>query len=240
MAELSADTGVPVPTIKYYLREGLLPPGRPVGRNQAEYGDGHVRRLKMIRALVEHGGLSIAAVRDLVRHLDDPDVSGGDLLGVAQLSITPEQEPPQGPDRDAAERVVADLMRRHGWCGFEKHPARRALVGVLTSLGALGREDMLSVLDDYATAAEQVARADLRVVGDLADRERALEVVVLGTRLGDTILAALRKLAQAHVSEGLYGPVRHPDPESEDEPGDGSGDASEGEPDRQSRDEARG
>jgi hypothetical protein len=131
-------------------------------------------------------------------------------------------------------------MRRHGWCGFEKHPARRALVGVLTSLGALGREDMLSVLDDYATAAEQVARADLRVVGDLADRERALEVVVLGTRLGDTILAALRKLAQAHVSEGLYGPVRHPDPESEDEPGDGSGDASEGEPDRQSRDEARG
>ncbi|WP_346281659.1 MerR family DNA-binding transcriptional regulator, partial [Pseudonocardia sp.] len=27
MAELSARTGVPIPTIKFYLREGLLPPG---------------------------------------------------------------------------------------------------------------------------------------------------------------------------------------------------------------------
>ena len=36
MAELSRRTGVPVPTIKYYLREGLLPPGERTSPNQAQ------------------------------------------------------------------------------------------------------------------------------------------------------------------------------------------------------------
>ena len=35
IAELSQTTGVPVPTIKYYLREGLLPAGELTSPNQA-------------------------------------------------------------------------------------------------------------------------------------------------------------------------------------------------------------
>src|ERR1700716_801088 len=46
MAELSAESGVPVATIKYYLREGLLPPGERTSRNQARYDDVHVRDRK--------------------------------------------------------------------------------------------------------------------------------------------------------------------------------------------------
>ena len=33
IAELSQTTGVPVPTIKYYLREGLLPSGELTSPN---------------------------------------------------------------------------------------------------------------------------------------------------------------------------------------------------------------
>nr|MDT0525976.1 MerR family DNA-binding transcriptional regulator [Streptomyces sp. DSM 41633] len=36
LAELSERSGVPTATIKYYLREGLLPAGRRISATQAE------------------------------------------------------------------------------------------------------------------------------------------------------------------------------------------------------------
>lgn len=39
MAELSSSSGVPIPTIHFYLREGLLPPGERTSPNQAHYDD---------------------------------------------------------------------------------------------------------------------------------------------------------------------------------------------------------
>ena len=39
IGELSRATEVPVPTIKYYLREGLLPHGELSSPNQASYGE---------------------------------------------------------------------------------------------------------------------------------------------------------------------------------------------------------
>jgi MerR HTH family regulatory protein len=63
ISELSEATGVAVHTLKYYLREGLLMPGRPTSRTRAEYGGEHVERVRLVRALVEHGGVPIAGVR---------------------------------------------------------------------------------------------------------------------------------------------------------------------------------
>lgn len=42
LSELSERSGVSTATIKYYLREQLLPPGRRVSATQAEYTDSHV------------------------------------------------------------------------------------------------------------------------------------------------------------------------------------------------------
>ena len=69
MAELSERSGVPIPTIRYYIREGLLPAGRLTSPNQADYDDSHVRRLGLIRAMVEVGEIPIAAVGALFRIL---------------------------------------------------------------------------------------------------------------------------------------------------------------------------
>jgi DNA-binding transcriptional MerR regulator len=204
MADLSASTGVPVPTIKYYLREGLLPPGRPLGRNQAEYGPAHVKRLRLVRALAGHAGLSISAIRDLVGHLDDPGVARTELLGAAQGTVTAHGDTRSGEHVRQAERLVADLLARRGWTGTAGHQAARTLAGVLASLLELGLDDILGALDDYADAAETAAGVDLRVLGDVTDRERAVEVVVIGTLLGDTLLAAMRRLAQAHLSVETY------------------------------------
>ena len=65
--------GVPLSAMKYYQREGLIPEGERSLPNQVQYGDVHVQRLRLIRALLETGGLSIAAAKDVIRVLDAED-----------------------------------------------------------------------------------------------------------------------------------------------------------------------
>src|SRR5919197_5194181 len=92
IAELSRQTGVPVATIKYYLREGLLPAGEATGPNQAQYGEEHVRRLRLIRALVTVGGVSIASVGAVLEAIDAVDRPLHDRLRGVQASVT---KPPE-------------------------------------------------------------------------------------------------------------------------------------------------
>jgi DNA-binding transcriptional MerR regulator len=47
LSDLSAASGVPVATVKYYLREGLLPPGRLTAATSAQYDDSHLQRLRL-------------------------------------------------------------------------------------------------------------------------------------------------------------------------------------------------
>ncbi|NUR90710.1 MAG: MerR family transcriptional regulator [Nonomuraea sp.] len=205
MAELSEETGIPVPTIKYYMREGLVAPGRPTGRNQADYGEAHVRRLKLVRALAEYGDLPIAVIGELVGHLDNPEMSLYDLMGKAQRTVTHRRDVRPSPYVEEAERLVDELFARRGWMPEFANTARRTVVGVLASLDEIGRHDVVAALDDYADAAERIAETDMRVLGDTTDRERAIEVVVLGTSVGDTLIAALRRIAQSTISRRIYG-----------------------------------
>ena len=62
ISELSRRSGVPVATIKYYVREGLLPAGEPTAINQALYDERHLARIELIRALREGADLSIATI----------------------------------------------------------------------------------------------------------------------------------------------------------------------------------
>jgi DNA-binding transcriptional MerR regulator len=61
ISELSQASGVPVATIKYYLREGLLHEGQLTSATQAQYDQSHLARLRLVRALLGAGGLSVAA-----------------------------------------------------------------------------------------------------------------------------------------------------------------------------------
>ncbi|MFG2072774.1 MerR family transcriptional regulator [Nonomuraea maritima] len=205
MAELSETTGIPVPTIKYYIREGLVSPGRPTGRNQAEYGEEHARRLRLVRALTEYGNLSIAVIRDLMEQIDNPGLQEFMLLGAAQKTVTRRQEARPGPSKEEAQRRLDDLLERRGWKGLTEEPAYRTAVGVLATLDEVGYHDMIDELDGYADAAQRAAETDLRVLGpDVSDRERAVEIVVVGTSMGDTLIASLRRLAQVAIAERMY------------------------------------
>jgi len=206
IADLSRESGVPAPTIKYYVREGLLPPGELTSPNQAQYGDGHLRRLKLIRALTEVGGLSIAATRELLAAVDAPGRSLRDTLGKAQYATTPRlghQASDQA--RQRATRQAGDLLRQRGWQIRPNSPALQLLIAVLAALRDLGEDDLLALADAYAGPAEQIATADVTTVLGRPSLDAMLDGVIVGTILGDTLLAALRRLAQENASAQVAG-----------------------------------
>ncbi|MER7517600.1 MerR family transcriptional regulator [Streptomyces sp. NPDC126499] len=211
IGELSRRTGVSVPTIKYYVREGLLPAGRLTSPNQASYEEAHVRRLRLIRALLDVGGLSVAGVREVIAAVDDPERPVHKMLGTAANLVTPRLGE-RGDDSEdsltAARAAVADLIARRGWRAHPGAPAAEALAVALAALDDAGHGGFAEVLDDYADAAERVARADLDYVARNVDRGELVESVVIGTVLGDAMLAALRRLAHIDASDRVFGADR--------------------------------
>lgn len=200
MSELAAETEVPVATIKFYLREGLVPPGELVSATRAEYSPGHVERIRLIRALIEGAGVPIEGVRRVVTAIDRPPESRLDLLGVAQDAIN-------GPAPGVVARdVVTEAVRRLGWSPCD--PGGLAhLQGALDTADRAGFAVTSDRLLAYAQAMERVAVVDL---DDLADDPRAstpagaLAHVAVGTVVTDAVLVALRRLAQGQESERRF------------------------------------
>lgn len=206
IAELSSRSGTSIPTIKYYLREGLLPPGTPTGRNQADYGEEHVRRLRLIRALIDVGGLSVAAARDVLAAVDEAKVPDHRLLGVASYALT------RAPRRDrtdpawrAARAEVTALVRAQGWHVVDESPNLDQVADGVTALRDLGQEDLLATLPAYFRAAEQIAQAEVEAVLRRGEPARMVEGVVVGTIIGEAIIDAIRRLAHEHVSAVTLG-----------------------------------
>ncbi|MFJ9417566.1 MerR family transcriptional regulator [Streptomyces sp. NPDC101227] len=199
IGELSRQTGVAVPTIKYYVREGLLPAGRLTSPNQASYDDTHVRRLRLIRGLMDVGGLSVSAVREVLAAVDSPEESVHKVLGAAQEAITP---PSTGEPEGLAEarRTVAEFVRRRGWRVDPDHVSAEAMAVALATFRGIGHGSFEEVLDDYAEACERIAAADLAFVGRNAEVDTLVERVVVGTVLGDAVLSAMRRLAHVDRS----------------------------------------
>ncbi|MDL5155242.1 MerR family transcriptional regulator [Actinomycetospora termitidis] len=207
VGELSRRSGVSVASIKYYLREGLLPAGERTGPNQAVYGDDHVRRLRMIRALIDVGGLSVVATRDVLAAVDDPELPLFMALGRASGTTMTAPEPSEEQDEAwaQAERMLAEQVDARGWQVSAENPAWHTAVGVLATYTRLGDADLAQQLGLYMTTMEEVAEREVAAVVDRGDRARTVEGVVVGTVLGDALLAAVRRLAQQHCSLRLLG-----------------------------------
>lgn len=207
VSELSRSSGVPVATIKYYLRAGLLHRGETTSPNQARYDDSHLSRLRLVRALVEVGGLSIAVVKDVLAAVDDPGTGVHEMLGRTLHAVTgPAVDGGPGPDGDA-ERADADLAtitEYTGWALSESAPALAGARSVLARMHALGHGPDAGTLRLWADAANRAAEADLQAVARAGSREEVAETALVGTVLGDALLAALRRIAQEDRSRRQF------------------------------------
>lgn len=198
ISELARRGGVPVGTVKYYLREGLVAPGEATSATQARYDEAHVERLALVRALLGPGGLSVARVRDVLAAVDDPTISVHDALGAA-CAATSEPAP---EDTDVA--VALAHVSRWGWWVSEDSPALRDLARALAAAQEVDLDIDEHHLDVYAEAAAQVGRADVTAVPTSSQAD-AVRFVVLGTVLMDPVLLALRRLAQEDASGRRFG-----------------------------------
>lgn len=201
MSKLVERSGVPLPTVKFYLREGLLPAGTSTGRNQAAYDESHVRRLRMIRALIDVGGLSITGVREVLRAVDDPGQLGHDLRGVAHCTVArPSRGDRTSPTWTEARSTAAEVAAARGWHVHPEAPAFDQLADAIEALRVLGQEDILTLLPLYADTADALAEPEVAMVTRRPDRAGMVEAVVTGTVLGEAVFNALRRLAQEHHS----------------------------------------
>ena len=108
ISELSDRAGVPISTIKFYIREGLLRRGEATGANQARYDRAHLDRLELIRALREQCGLGLDVIRRIASALDEPE-RGAQPIRMALRAMEP--EPPARSDAEQAdyERALAEV-----------------------------------------------------------------------------------------------------------------------------------
>jgi DNA-binding transcriptional MerR regulator len=148
MRELEQRTGVGRETIRYYIREGLLPEPARASRNSASYSDAHVTRLKAIKRLQEERFLPLAVIRSL---LD----AGGEDDGERWL------EPQAFPELDSVLRARLD------------HDAPRVDVAAVMAQTGCGADDIAEQtaagVIDVDAAGTMTARdaAIMRVLGDL-------------------------------------------------------------------------
>jgi DNA-binding transcriptional MerR regulator len=196
ISDLSRETGVPVATIKFYLREHLLPPGRSTAATQAEYGQAHVDRLRLVRALTDVGRMPLATVRWVLDVVDNAAATTAEAVGAAHDSLPPLV--PHGDEPPArALRLVDDL----GWAVDPASASLWQLEAALAAVEEVGLPLGHDRLAAYAGAALDVARVDVTDVPRTGPQE-AVHYVVVGTVLYEPVLLALRRLAQQHLYAG--------------------------------------
>ncbi|MGW1721053.1 MerR family transcriptional regulator [Streptomyces sp. NPDC002156] len=210
LAELSERSGVSTATIKYYLREGLLAPGRQINTTTAEYDEGHLRRLRLVRALIQVGRIPVATAREVLGHVDDESLGRTIRLGTALWALPQGTEPDEeDPAVAAARREVDRLLTSLGWETARElsdlSPVHRSLVVAVAALIRLGYPWDAELMAPYAELMHQVARRDLDHLETHASDAERVETAVAATVLFEPVLTALHRLAQEEESARRYG-----------------------------------
>ncbi|MFE5580718.1 MerR family transcriptional regulator [Kitasatospora sp. NPDC056531] len=203
ISELTRRSGVPNATIKFYLREGLLPPGRATSATQAEYSEAHLRRLRLIRALIGIRGLSVNATREVLSAVSEHEADVHQVLGLVlgARPVDKDDEPDDEPGMSDVDALVAQM----GWQLSEHAPARSVIAETLETLRSLGADFSWRTLIPYAELAQQTAALDLDQLRNTDDSLEQAERAVLLTILLEPALLALRRMAQEHESAVRHG-----------------------------------
>ena len=203
ISELSERSGVPVATVKFYIREGMLPRGEALSATRAEYGDEHLARLRLIGALADVRGLPLSRVRDILALIDAPDDDPIEILGRAVGALPPYVDTVRD-DHPRARAAIADL-------GLTYDPDFTAVAQLDEALRALegaGLDASPAVLRRYADAMSHVAAAEIAPIAAMP-LDEAVAYAVLGTALYEPVMLALRRLAHHHLLVERAGDSSH-------------------------------
>lgn len=210
ISELARQSGVSVPTIKYYLRVGLLAAGKTTAHNQAAYDASHLRRLRLIRVFVDIGGLTVMATREVLNAIDSSRLSGQHLLGIIDSPRgTGRRRALNGEVRNATLRNVAAIVAHYGWRVQPDSAALQRLADVCVEARLLQMRELCGGLDGYAKAASHAAAIDVAVAKAAAERMGSaphvlMEAVMAAVVLGNALMTTLHSMAREDALARLF------------------------------------
>ncbi|MEU1276386.1 MerR family transcriptional regulator [Streptomyces sp. NPDC005799] len=207
ISELSRRSGVPVATIKYYRREGLLPEGRALNPTTVEYDEEHIQRLRLIRSLIQLGGLSVARAREVLEAVEQPLDAFATLAVIHHALPVPSAETSgrdgedhggaaDEPEAGGAVARVEALIDNMGWRISDASPHRPALAESLAALSRLGTDYTADDLIPYARLATSTADLDFAQLEGVEDQIALAERAVVLSVLFEPVVRLLRRLAQ--------------------------------------------
>ncbi len=214
ISELASRSGVTISSIKYYIREGLLSAGTPLGdgsaKNQASYGDQHLKDLALIRALRERAGISIASLRRVLSAIAEAESGHKDSLALGVQSVEverrAERDVPELDREDEAYRVawsaLEHLMRARGWHRDEGDPEIQELLAAMIAVGHVWPYELPEgIWKNYAELGEHAASFEIPEGWD-PDRfpSETLRYAIVGTYLFEPVILAFRRLALSERS----------------------------------------
>ncbi len=215
MGELAKASGVPAPTIKHYLREGLLPEPVKTSRNMAYYPPEFVERIQLIKRLQETRFMPLKAIKAVLE--EDPE------RAVAMLELEDQildralaGERARTSAAEARERygVPAEVLDRMAELGVLSpnsrgySPSDVQIIEAISRFRAGGYDEQIgfTVYDTlrYKTALEELVRQEVdMVMNRLAAEvppERVIEMLESGAQpLRDLIAALHTKLLVAEL-----------------------------------------
>ncbi|MEO7007316.1 MAG: MerR family transcriptional regulator [Terrimesophilobacter sp.] len=207
ISAVSSRSGVTSSTVKYYVREGLVPEGHRTGSNQTAYDEDHVQRIRLVRALIETGGLSITATRRVLAVLDDHQDNLAYAFEAAQHALGAVGGARARDASATARQRIAELAAFVGWRTTDDNPGLGLAARALDGLATIDFEPSADYLAAYAEAASAVARADLAALGTRSRPDAITELMVVGSVMGDALLAGLRRLAQQDETAATFLPA---------------------------------
>ena len=215
MGELAEASGVPAPTIKHYLREGLLPEPVKTSRNMAYYPPEFVDRIKLIKQLQEERFMPLKAIKSVLD--EDPERARAlveledrilDRALSAERTRTSAAEAREryGIPREVLDRLEEIEVLSPNSRGYS--PSDVKIIEAISRFRAGGYDEEIgfTVYDTlrYKTALEELVRQEIdmvmnRLAGEVPP-ERVVEMLEAGAEpLRDLIGALHTKLLVAEL-----------------------------------------
>jgi DNA-binding transcriptional MerR regulator len=215
MGELARASGVPAPTIKHYLREGLLPEPVKTSRNMAYYSPEFVDRIRLIKRLQEERFMPLKAIKAVLD--EDPERASAmleledriidrALAGERSRTSAAEVRKRYGVPREVLDRLEELEVLSPNSRGYS--PSDVTIIEAISRFRASGYDEQIgfTVYDTlrYKTALEELVRQEVDVVmnrlaGEVSP-ERVVEMLEAGAQpLKDLIAALHTKLMVAEL-----------------------------------------
>jgi DNA-binding transcriptional MerR regulator len=197
IGELAKRSGLPVATIKYYLREGLIAPARKTGQTMSWYDAALVERLQAIKELQERQFLPLDVIREMLEKGEraSDDVTAADAIAKVLSRRGGERKRTRAEiikSGGATDKELQILAAMGLAVPDEDGSYRGDDLALLATLGAARKAgitgDMLplSIMNEYLAALRSLVAVELKLFRDgVIKRAPASKVQALTTNATD-------------------------------------------------------